>query len=49
MIPLTGSLVVLDFARFMPLPSEYDAPCSIGQYNLQVVAYVENQRYMELG
>jgi hypothetical protein len=26
MIPLTGSLVVLDFARFIPLPSEYDAP-----------------------
>jgi hypothetical protein len=26
MIPLTGSIVVLDFARFIPLPSEYDAP-----------------------
>jgi hypothetical protein len=34
---------VLDFARFIPLPSEYDAPGSIGQYNLQVVADVENQ------
>jgi hypothetical protein len=43
MIPLTGSLVVLDFARFIPLPSEYDAPSAIGQYNLQVVAEVENQ------
>jgi hypothetical protein len=43
MIPLTGSIVVLDFARFIPLPSEYDAPGSIGQYNLQVVADVENQ------
>ena len=43
MIPLTGSLVVLDFARFIPLPAEYDAPSSIGQYNLQVVVEVENQ------
>jgi hypothetical protein len=43
MIPLTGSIVVLDFARFIPLPSEYDAPGAIGQYNLQVVADVENQ------
>ena len=43
MIPLTGSIVVLDFARFIPLPFEYDAPGSIGQYNLQVVADVENQ------
>jgi hypothetical protein len=33
----------LDFARFIPLPAEYDAPSSIGQYNLQVVAEVENQ------
>ena len=41
MIPLTGSIVVLDFARFIPLPSEYDAPGSIGQYNLQIVADVE--------
>ena len=43
MIPLTGSIVVLDFARFIPLPSEYDAPGAIGQFNLQVVANVENQ------
>ena len=43
MIPLTGSSVGLDFARFIPLPSEYDAPGSIGQYNLQIVADVENQ------
>ena len=43
MIPLTGSLVVLDFARFIPLPAEYDAPSSIGQYHLQVVAEVESQ------
>ena len=28
---------------FIPLPSEYDAPGSIGQYNLQVIADVENQ------
>jgi hypothetical protein len=34
---------VLDFARFIPLPSEYDAPGSIGQYNLQIVADVQNQ------
>ena len=43
LIPLTGSIVVLDFARFIPLPSEYDAPGSIGQYNLQIVADVQNQ------
>ena len=43
MIPLTGSIVVLDFARVIPLPSEYDAPGSIGQFNLQIVADVENQ------
>jgi hypothetical protein len=43
MIPLTGSLVVLDFGRFIPLPAEYDSPGCIGQYNLQVVADVENQ------
>ena len=43
MIPLTGSLVVLDFVRFIPLPAEYDAPSAIGQFNLQVVAEVENQ------
>ena len=43
MIPLTGSIVILDFARFIPLPSEYDAPGSFGQYNLQVVADIENQ------
>ena len=42
-IPLTGSLVVIDFARFIPLPAEYDAPSSIGQSNLLVVAEVENQ------
>ena len=43
MIPLTGSIVVLDFARFISLPSEYDAPGSIGQYNLHIVADVGYQ------
>ena len=43
MLPSTSSLVVLDVARFIPLPAEYDAPSSIGQSNLQVVAEVENQ------
>ena len=44
MIPLTGSLMVLDFGRFIPLPAEYDAPSAIGQCNLQIVADVENQQ-----
>jgi hypothetical protein len=34
---------VLDFARFIPLPSEYDAQGLSDSDNLQIVADVQNQ------
>ena len=41
-IPTTGSIVCLDMARFVPLPAEFDAPGSIGQYSLQVQVTATN-------
>ena len=44
MMPLTSSLGVLDFARSIPLTSEYDAPGSLEHCTLQTVADIENQQ-----
>jgi hypothetical protein len=41
-IPTTGSILLLDFARFIQLSDEYYAPGSLGQFNLSLTVNCTN-------
>jgi len=42
-IPTTGSLLVLEFGTYIPLPGSYYAPGSLGSFNFQFTIQLYNQ------
>jgi len=43
--PTTGTILVLNFAEVIQLTEEYYAPGSLGTFNLQLAAQVQNNQY----
>ena len=42
LVPTTGTILVLNFAEVIQLTEEYYAPGSLGSFNLQLTAIVQN-------